>query len=292
MSLHSAKTPTSLGQAPKVAVESVVGGVRDCGAGRAPEATVPAGGTCPPVLLAGHACQCYWWSPGLLVIYSKGDDATGSATVRWVASVPGAADSAAKSRPRIKVRDVTAARAAVATACLAAAVRPNRTPLPLGPPIPAAIAWACAASGVAASRWLTVFRRCAVKIAPSAAMPVAVPTWRNVELIPEAMPARAGATTPTAVEASGTLTSPDPAPATISPGMRWVQPEPAVRPRISSSPAATSTNPAEIVSRTGMTAVSRPAAPAVTKVARVSSSRRTPVPNAENPSPSCRYNTM
>src|SRR6266568_6278633 len=121
----------AVGQAPKVAVESVVGGVRDCGAGRALEATVPAGGTCPPVLLAGHACQCYWWSPGLLVIYSKGDDATGSATVRWVASVPGAADSAAKSRPRVKVRDVTPARAAVATACLAAAVRPNRTPLPL-----------------------------------------------------------------------------------------------------------------------------------------------------------------
>jgi len=80
-----------------------------------------------------------------LVIYSKGDDATGSATVRWVASVPGAADSAAKSRPRIKARDVTAAtaataapmsrivfrlsakpaRAAVATACLAAVVRPD-----------------------------------------------------------------------------------------------------------------------------------------------------------------------
>ena len=43
-------------------------------------------------------------------------------------------------------------------------------------------------------------------------MPVAMPTWRKVELTPEAMPARSGATTPTAVEASGTLISPMPRP--------------------------------------------------------------------------------
>ena len=40
-------------------------------------------------------------------------------------------------------------------------------------------------------------------------MPVAMPTWRKVELIPEPMPARCGGTTPTAVEASGGLMSAD-----------------------------------------------------------------------------------
>jgi hypothetical protein len=44
------------------------------------------------------------------------------------------------------------------------------------------------------------------KIEPSAAMPVAMPTWRNVELTPDAMPAWCGGTTPIAVEASGGLT--------------------------------------------------------------------------------------
>ena len=63
---------------------------------------------------------------------------------------------------------------------------------------------------------------------PSKAMPVAMPTWRNVELMPEAMPARCGRTTPTAVEASGGLTRPTPTPATMNPGMRWVQSELAV----------------------------------------------------------------
>ena len=51
-------------------------------------------------------------------------------------------------------------------------------------------------------------------------MPVAMPTWRKVELIPDAIPARWGATTPTAVEASGGFTRPTPAPPTIMPGMR------------------------------------------------------------------------
>ena len=46
------------------------------------------------------------------------------------------------------------------------------------------------------------------RIVPSAATPVAMPTWRSVELIPDAIPARAGSTTPTAVETSGTLTKP------------------------------------------------------------------------------------
>ena len=49
-------------------------------------------------------------------------------------------------------------------------------------------------------------------------MPVAMPTWRNVLLMPDAMPLRRGATTPIAVEASGGLTMPIPTPATRKPG--------------------------------------------------------------------------
>ncbi len=74
-------------------------------------------------------------------------------------------------------------------------------------------------------------------------MPVAIPTCRNVELIPDAIPARAGSTTPTAVDASGTLTSPAPTPATIRPGSRWVQSELASSPRISSRPGADQREP-------------------------------------------------
>ena len=40
-------------------------------------------------------------------------------------------------------------------------------------------------------------------------MPVAMPTWRNVELMPEAMPARCGSTTPTAAVASARVDEPD-----------------------------------------------------------------------------------
>ena len=51
---------------------------------------------------------------------------------------------------------------------------------------------------------------CDWKIAPSPAMPVAMPTWRKVLLMPEAMPLRRGRTTPTAVEASGGFDEADP----------------------------------------------------------------------------------
>ena len=54
-------------------------------------------------------------------------------------------------------------------------------------------------------------------------MPVAMPTWRNVVLMPDAMPLRCGGTTPTAVEASGGLTRPTPTPATRKPGSSAVQ---------------------------------------------------------------------
>ena len=97
------------------------------------------------------------------------------------------------------------------------------------------------------------------KIAPRPAMPVAMPTWRKVLLMPEAMPLRAGGTTPIAVEASGGLTMPMPMPgdartrgsAPSSP--RW-------RRRRSSqySPAATSSRPLPSRSRTGTRTVRRP----------------------------------
>src|SRR6202000_1115959 len=72
---------------------------------------------------------------------------------------------------------------------------------------------------------------------PRAATLVAMPTWRKVLLIPEAMPATLGSTTPTAVEASGGLTRPLPRPATRKPGIRWVQSELASRARIRRRPA-------------------------------------------------------
>ena len=56
-------------------------------------------------------------------------------------------------------------------------------------------------------------------------MPVAMPTWRKVLLMPEAMPLREWCTTPTAVEASGGLISPMPAPASTKPGISTVQSE-------------------------------------------------------------------
>ena len=61
-------------------------------------------------------------------------------------------------------------------------------------------------------------------------MPVAMPTWRNVELMPEAMPERSTVTTPTAVDASGVLIMPTPTPHTIRPGIRCVHDESAWMP--------------------------------------------------------------
>ena len=51
-------------------------------------------------------------------------------------------------------------------------------------------------------------------------MPVAMPTWRKVLLMPEAMPLRAGGTTPTAVVASGGFTMPTPTPGDHEPGQQ------------------------------------------------------------------------
>ncbi len=83
-----------------------------------------------------------------------------------------------------------------------------------------ASAWDPLASGPADSFEIIELETSVARMLPSAATPVAIPIWRNVELIPEAIPARAGSTTPTAVDASGTLTRPQPTPATIIPGSR------------------------------------------------------------------------
>ena len=76
------------------------------------------------------------------------------------------------------------------------------------------------------------------KIAPSAAVPVAIPTWRKVLLIPEAIPARAALTTPIATEAIPGLVIPMPIPATIEPASSVVQLSATSIPCISVRPSA------------------------------------------------------
>jgi hypothetical protein len=110
---------------------------------------------------------------------------------------------------------------------------------------------------------------------------VAMPIWRKVVLTPEAMPERWGVTTPTAVEASGGLTIPDPAPATMKPGIRWVQELDPSSPVMSSRPTPTRRRPGPMSQRTGMWVLSRPAMVAVTRVTPLMTSRRRPVPRAE-----------
>ena len=81
------------------------------------------------------------------------------------------------------------------------------------------------------------------------------------------MPARAGSTTPTAVEASGTLIKPAPMPATRKPGMRCVQSaarlEAAHQQQRDADAAA---KPGPIRKRVGTFSVSRPAIAAVMKI--------------------------
>ena len=120
-------------------------------------------------------------------------------------------------------------------------------------------------------------------IVPSVATPVAIPTWRSVELIPEAIPARAGSTTPTAVEMRGVDTRPVPMPPTTIPARRCVQSDSGVSPRMSRSPAPVSRKPAPISARRGTCEVRRPAMPAVMKIATVSGRNRMPVSTAERP---------
>ena len=74
------------------------------------------------------------------------------------------------------------------------------------------------AAGVPAATCWTLSAPWLRKIAPQAAMPMAMPTWRNVSLIPEAMPLCSFGTTDTATSAITGLIRPTPAPASDEPG--------------------------------------------------------------------------
>src|ERR1019366_580459 len=61
--------------------------------------------------------------------------------------------------------------------------------------------------------------------APRPAMPVAIPTCRNVLDEPDAMPLRSGGTTDTVADANTGLRTPIPMPARMNPGSRTVHDE-------------------------------------------------------------------
>ena len=82
------------------------------------------------------------------------------------------------------------------------------------------------------------------KTAPIAATPVARPAVRHVLLIPEAIPARCSATTPSATLAIAGLARPIPSPVSSRPGISAVQEELTVSPRLTASPAAVVARPA------------------------------------------------
>ena len=112
--------------------------------------------------------------------------------------------------------------------------------------------------------------------APSAAIPVAIPTCRKVLLIPDAIPARRGGTTLTAVAASGAFTSPMPMPPTTKPASSVVQLELGVIPCMSRSATPTTASPPPSRNRTGIRTESRPAIGATTNEISDSGRKRTP----------------
>ena len=144
------------------------------------------------------------------------------------------------------------------------------------------VAWP--AAGVPARPSRMPFATWWLKIEPRAAMPVAMPTWRKVELTPDAIPERSGATTPTAVEASGVLIMPMPMPATISPGIRCVHSDCSVlaaMPPIRKRPAEVRKKPGAISHLVGTWLVSRPARIAATNAIPDRKRNRTPDSIAE-----------
>ena len=90
---------------------------------------------------------------------------------------------------------------------------------------------------------------------------------------------------------AGASVIPTPSPPTIIPGIRWVQPDCALSPRISSRPTPTRISPGPMSSRIGTFDVSRPATVALTRMAPDRNMTRTPVPSGEYPRMSCRYST-
>ena len=116
-------------------------------------------------------------------------------------------------------------------------------------------------------------------------MPVAMPTWRKVELIPEPMPARCGGTTLTAVEASGALTSATPTPATMKPSSSAVHSDDADSPRMSSRATPTRAMPPPMRARIGTRADRRPAIGATKNDSSERGRKRTPACSGEKPRP-------
>lgn len=122
------------------------------------------------------------------------------------------------------------------------------------------------------------------KIAPSAAVPVAIPTWRNVVLMPEPMPLRARGTTPTAVWASAGLTIPMPMPTATNPGMSAVHSESVLTARIISRATPTSPRPAPKNRRMGNWAANRPATGATKNEISDSGRKYSPASSGSAPS--------
>ena len=166
----------------------------------------------------------------------------------------------------------TAARSAGGTEEIACATLPWRMALTIRGADPASD------GGRAVDRWRSIAE---VKMVPSAAMPVAMPTCRKVELAPEAIPAWCGGTTPIAVEASGGFTSPEPNPETMNPGIRCVHDDVPLRPVMRISPMPTTSRPGPTSQRAGTRSLSRPAIVAVTSWARLMTASRSPASSAE-----------
>jgi len=99
--------------------------------------------------------------------------------------------------------------------------------------------------------------------------------------VPDAIPARSGGTTATAVEASGGFVAPIPNPATMNPARSAVHAESVVTPCMSRSDAPTSESPTVSRSRAGSRAVSFPEIAAATNDESEIGRKRSPAPSAE-----------
>ncbi len=132
------------------------------------------------------------------------------------------------------------------------------------------------ATGPAPSAFVVLIAIWCWKTAPSPATPVAIPTWRKVLLIPEAMPLREWCTTPTAVDASGGLIMPMPAPASTKPGISVVHPEFASIAVMLRRPPLTSRRPEPISSLIGTETESLPEIGATTNDTKVIGRKRRP----------------
>src|SRR5581483_3152791 len=119
------------------------------------------------------------------------------------------------------------------------------------------------------------------KIAPSAAIPVAMPSCRNVLFKPEAIPARSRCTVDTAVDASGALTKPIPTPPIRKPARSAVQPESTSIRLISHIATAQRARPAPSRILTGRRDDSRPATGAAKNETALIGRKRMPVCSGE-----------